>query len=52
MYEKKISSTKVVKQPNGYPLERLVAMFSDISYIDQAKHEIATYVKVNKSITN
>ena len=50
--KKTISSTKVVKQPNGHPLKQLVAIFSDISYIEKAKNAIALYVKVNKTITN
>jgi len=50
--KKKTSSTKVVKQSNGQPLKRLVAMFSNISRIKKAKNNIAVYVKVNKSIIN
>jgi len=50
--KKKASSTKVVKQSNGQPLEQLVGMFSNISHIEKAKNDIAVYVKVNKSIIN
>jgi hypothetical protein len=49
----KISSTHDnEKQSNGQALKELVAMFSNISFMKQAKEDIAAYVKVNSSITN
>jgi hypothetical protein len=51
--KRKISSTNDnEKQSNGQALNKLVAMFSNTSFIKQTKKDIAAYVKVNSSVTN
>jgi hypothetical protein len=50
--KKKISSTENVKQSNGHPLKRLVAMFSNVSHLDTARNEIDAYVKVIQKFIN
>jgi len=46
--KKKRSMTNVVHPDKGRALKRLVAMFANISFIEQSKKDIDIYLKVKK----